>query len=74
MVIDDTHLEYILQLVEGTTVKHIVVIGSEEDYAEKSKYFGISILNLSQLNKLGLQNPMERSAQIGNRRVIKKEN
>lgn len=64
MVIDDTHLEYILQLVEGTTVKHIVVIGSEEDYAEKSKYFGISILNLSQLNKLGLQNPMERSAQI----------
>lgn len=74
MVIDETHLEYILQLVEGTTVKHIIVIGSEEDYAEKSKYFGISILNLSQLNELGLQYPMERPAQIGKRRALKREN
>jgi hypothetical protein len=58
LVIDETHLEFVLQLIEGTSVKHIIVITNsqeEEDYKDRSKYFGVAIHGLRQVQKLGQQ-------------------
>jgi long-subunit acyl-CoA synthetase (AMP-forming) len=68
LVIDETHLEFVLQLIEGTAVKHIVAIRDtieEDNFVERSKYFGVTIHSLNQIKKLGQQEPVERSIEIG---------
>lgn len=67
LVIDKTHLDYILHLIEGTSVKHIIVIGNEEgesDYSEKEKYFGLSVTSLAQLQNIGKEHLIDRSEKI----------
>lgn len=68
LVIDETHLDYILQLLIGkaTTVEYIIVISSsrstdekEINYKEKSVYFGVHISSLYGLQKIGLENPIQ---------------
>jgi orotate phosphoribosyltransferase len=59
-VIDETHLKYILQLIEGTTVQHIIVIGDSKEYKEKSAYYGVQILSLVELQQIGLEHPAEK--------------
>lgn len=61
LVIDETHLEYILRLVEGTSVKHIIVLGEDESYEEQEKYFGFSITGFSQLQTFGREHLIDRS-------------
>lgn len=64
MVIDETHLEFVLQLIEGTTVKHLIVIGHD---VQEREYFGICIHGLHYLKQLGQQEPIERSDQTSKR-------
>ncbi|GAN04408.1 acyl-CoA synthetase long-chain family member 1 isoform X1 [Mucor ambiguus] len=61
LVIDETHLEYVLHLVEGTSVNHIIALGEDANYKEQENYFGLSITSFSQLQKLGKEHPMDRS-------------
>lgn len=61
MVIDKTHLDFTLQLIEGTSVKHLIVLDSDEK--DKSIH-GISIQSLQSLMKFGQENRIERSDQL----------
>ncbi|KAL9558989.1 hypothetical protein MBANPS3_000644 [Mucor bainieri] len=61
LVIDETHLEYVLRLVEGSSVKHIIVLGGDGSFEEQEKYFGLSITGFNQLQTLGKENLMDRS-------------
>lgn len=61
LVIDETHLEYVLRLVEGTSVTHIIVLGEDTDYEEQEKYFGFSITSFSRLQALGKNQLIDRS-------------
>lgn len=61
MVIDETHLGFVLQLVEGTSVKHIIVMG---DDVQEREYFGIQIHGLHYLKQLGQLETIEKSDQI----------
>ncbi|KAI8646630.1 hypothetical protein BD408DRAFT_409991 [Parasitella parasitica] len=66
LVIDETHLEYILCLLEESTVKHIIVIDEEQDadYSELEKSYGFSITCLNQLQLIGNENLVDRSLDI----------
>ncbi|EPB91597.1 hypothetical protein HMPREF1544_01519 [Mucor circinelloides 1006PhL] len=66
LVIDETHLEYVLRLVEGTSVKHIIVLDEAADYEEQKKYFGFSITSFSQLQALGKEHLADRSDNLTN--------
>jgi long-subunit acyl-CoA synthetase (AMP-forming) len=59
LVIDDTHLEYILQLISETNVKHIVTVGENDEYKELEKDFGVTITCLSKLMSLGKDNMIQ---------------
>ncbi|CEP17591.1 hypothetical protein [Parasitella parasitica] len=66
LVIDETHLEFVLGLLEGSTVKHLIVINEDEDadYSGLEKAYGFSITCLHQLQKIGEENPVDRSYDI----------
>ncbi|KAK4509611.1 uncharacterized protein ATC70_007964 [Mucor velutinosus] len=66
LVIDKTHLEYVLRLVEGTSVKHIIVLGEDADYEEQEKYFGLCVTSFSQLQTLGNEHFVDRSEKSTN--------
>lgn len=70
LVIDETHLEYVLRLVEGTSVKHIIVLGEAADYEEQEKYFGFSITSFSQLQALGKEHLVDRSDNLSKCAII----
>lgn len=65
LVIDKTHLEYILRLIEGTSITHIIIIGDgEQDYSEQEKYFGCNITCLNRLKNIGKEHLIDKSEKI----------
>lgn len=66
MVIDQTHLDFTLQAIEGTSVKYIIVIDSQEE--DVINYFGVFVYSLQALKKLGQEKSIDRSS------LLSKEN
>jgi hypothetical protein len=62
-VIDATHLDFVLHLIEGTSVKHLIVIGQQD--SKQEEHFGVTVTSLSNLESVGNKNKIERSDQIG---------
>ncbi|KAI9251096.1 hypothetical protein EDC94DRAFT_697752 [Helicostylum pulchrum] len=59
MVIDQTHLDFTLQVIEGTSVKYIIVVDSQEE--SEINYFGVFVYSLQALKKLGQEKLIDRS-------------
>lgn len=67
LVIDKSHLDFVLQLIDSTSVEHIIVISEEEEeesYEEKANYFDVTIHTLDQVKKSGQQKLVERSTEL----------
>lgn len=68
LVIDASHLDFALHLLEGSTVKHIIVLGHEVQ--PQSNDFGIHVYTFDHLKQLGLQFPIETSDHLGKRKSV----
>lgn len=69
LVIDETHLDFVLKLIEGTTVKHLIVIDQQsqdqyQEYPNQEELSGVTVTSLSKLELLGNENIIERSDQV----------
>jgi long-chain acyl-CoA synthetase len=66
LVIDETHLDFVLQLIEGTTVKHLVVINQQhKEYSKQAQYDGVTVTCLSSLESVGREHTIKRPNQVG---------
>ncbi|RCH92042.1 hypothetical protein CU098_000230, partial [Rhizopus stolonifer] len=65
LMIDDTHLEFILDLILGSSITHIIVITHEQQsYREMEPLYGIKIFSLFDLEKIGQEYVIERHKKI----------
>lgn len=67
MVIDQTHLDFTLQAIEGTSVKYIIVIDSQEE--DEINYFGVLVYSLQALKKLGQEKLIDRSSLLSKKKT-----
>lgn len=68
MVIDQTHLDFTLQVIEGTSVKYIIVVDSQEE--SERNYFGVFVYSLQALKKLGQEKLIDRSNLLSKKKVF----
>ncbi|KAI7894121.1 uncharacterized protein EV154DRAFT_600251 [Mucor mucedo] len=61
LVIDASHLDFALHLIEASTVKHLIVLGNHPQ--EQREYFGIRVSSFDYLKKVGLEALIETSDQ-----------
>ncbi|KAG2198959.1 hypothetical protein INT47_013143 [Mucor saturninus] len=61
LVIDASHLDFALHLIEASTVKHLIVLGHHPQ--EQREYFGIRVSSFDYLKKVGLEALIETSDQ-----------